>query len=44
LRALVGRYTVHGMGSAFGDWAGENTDHPRKVAEAAIAHSIGDAA
>ena len=43
-RMKMGQYTVHGMRSAFRDWAGENTDHPREVAEAALAHSIGDAA
>jgi integrase len=43
-RMKMGHYTVHGMRSAFRDWAGENTDHPREVAEAALAHSVGDAA
>ena len=37
-------FTVHGMRSAFRDWAGEETDHPREVAEAALAHIVGDAA
>lgn len=32
--------TVHGMRSAFRDWAGDCTNHPREVAEAALAHVI----
>jgi len=35
--------TVHGMRSAFRDFAGEETEHAEAVAEAALAHSIGDA-
>jgi len=35
--------TVHGFRSAFRDWAGECTDFPREVAEAALAHLVGDA-
>jgi len=35
-------YTVHGFRSAFRDWAAEETTHPREVAEAALAHVIGD--
>jgi integrase len=35
--------TVHGFRSTFRDWAGDLTDHPRDVAEAALAHSIGNA-
>ncbi len=31
-------------GTAAQDVGGTNTDHPREVAEAALAHSIGDAA
>lgn len=37
-------YTVHGMRSAFRDWAGEKTNFPREIAEAALAHTVGDAA
>ncbi len=37
-------YTVHGTRSAFRDWAGEETEHAREVAEAVLAHSVGDAA
>ena len=36
--------TVHGMRSAFRDWVGEETNFPREIAEAALAHRIGDAA
>jgi integrase len=34
--------TVHGFRSAFRDWAGERTSFPREVAEAALAHLVGD--
>jgi integrase len=36
--------TVHGFRSAFRDWAGNETGFPREVAEAALAHVIGNAA
>lgn len=42
-RCGKGDYTVHGFRSAFRDWAGEETDTPREVAEAALAHVVGDA-
>jgi integrase len=32
--------TVHGFRSAFRDWAGDCTNHPRDVVEAALAHAI----
>ena len=35
--------TVHGFRSAFRDWAGDCTDHPRDVIEAALAHVVGGA-
>jgi len=35
--------TVHGFRSSFRDWAGEVSNHPREVAEAALAHTVGDA-
>ena len=35
--------TVHGFRSSFRDWAGECTAFPREVAEAALAHVVGDA-
>ena len=34
--------TVHGFRSSFRDWCGEETDHPRELAEAALAHTVGD--
>ena len=34
--------TVHGFRSSFRDWAGDKTSFPREVAEAALAHAIGD--
>lgn len=34
--------TVHGFRSSFRDWAGEATGFPREVAEAALAHVVGD--
>ncbi|MED5538687.1 MAG: integrase arm-type DNA-binding domain-containing protein [Pseudomonadota bacterium] len=33
--------TPHGFRSTFRDWAGDCTDHPREVAEAALAHVLG---
>ena len=30
----------HGFRSSFRDWAGEETDHPREVAETALAHKV----
>jgi integrase len=36
--------TVHGFRSAFRDWAGNETHFPRELAEAALAHVIGDKA
>ena len=42
-RAGVDGVTVHGFRSSFRDWAGDRTSFPREVAEAALAHKIGDA-
>ena len=39
-----GDLTAHGFRSTFRDWAGEATNHPREVAEAALAHTIKDKA
>lgn len=39
-----GDLTVHGFRSAFRDWAGEQTNFPREVAEAALAHVVKDKA
>jgi integrase len=36
-------YTVHGFRSSFRDWVGEETEFPREIAEAALAHQIGNA-
>jgi integrase len=36
--------TLHGMRSAFRDWAGDKTDAARETAEAALAHVVGDKA
>jgi hypothetical protein len=33
---------VRGFRSAFRDWAGDETQFPREVAEAALAHAVGD--
>ncbi|WP_245441750.1 tyrosine-type recombinase/integrase [Rhizobium leguminosarum] len=41
-RMKLGVYTVHGFRSAFRDWAGDRTSFPREIAEAALAHTIGD--
>ena len=42
LRRMQGDATVHGSRSAFRGWAGERTSFPREVAEAALAHLVGD--
>lgn len=34
--------TTHGFRSTFRDWAGDKTAFPREVAEAALAHVVGD--
>ncbi len=36
--------TVHGFRSSFRDWAGEINNTPREVAEAALAHTVGNSA
>ncbi len=36
-------FTVHGFRSAFRDWAGDKTTFAREIAEAALAHAVGDA-
>ncbi len=43
-RLEVDQATVHGFRSAFRDWAGNETHFPREVAEAALAHVVGDKA
>jgi integrase len=42
LRRLKLDVTVHGFRSSFRDWAGNETSFPREVAEAALAHTVGD--
>jgi integrase len=42
LRRMKVDVTVHGFRSAFRDWAGERTHFPREVAQAALAHLVGD--
>jgi integrase len=47
VRALLTRMnmkatTVHGFRSSFRDWCGECTAFPREVAEAALAHVVGN--
>ncbi|MDP1591336.1 MAG: site-specific integrase [Prosthecobacter sp.] len=48
MKALFKRMGVHnimshGFRSTFRDWAGERTNYPREVCEAALAHAVGDA-
>jgi integrase len=43
LRRMKSEVTVHGFRSAFRDWADESTAFPREIAEAALAHLVGDA-
>jgi integrase len=38
-----GDLTTHGFRATFRDWAAEQTNFPREVAELALAHTIGDA-
>jgi integrase len=39
---LRGRVTAHGFRSAFRDWAAEQTNFPREIAETSLAHVVGD--
>jgi integrase len=41
-RMQASTVTVHGFRSSFRDWAGERTSFPREVAEAPLAHQVGD--
>ncbi|MBN8551636.1 MAG: tyrosine-type recombinase/integrase [Caulobacterales bacterium] len=43
-RLAVKDCTPHGFRSAFRDWAGDQTNYPRELAEQALAHRIGDQA
>ena len=44
MRRLLGKHGIaavpHGFRSSFRDWAAEETDHPREVVEAALAHVV----
>jgi integrase len=42
-RMKADAFTVHGFRSAFRDWAGDETQFSRDVAEQALAHRVGDA-
>jgi len=42
LRRMEVNVTTHGFRSSFRDWAGDSTQFPREVAEAALAHTVGD--
>jgi integrase len=46
LRRLLKKHRIaavpHGFRSSFRDWAAEETDHPREVVEAALAHVVGN--
>ena len=46
LRRLLDKHHIaavpHGFRSSFRDWAAEETDHPREVIEAALAHVVGN--
>jgi integrase len=42
VRMKIKSGTVHGFRSAFRDWCGDATSFPREVAEAALAHAVGD--
>lgn len=41
-RAKIEGITTHGFRSSFRDWAGDETEFPREVIEAALAHLVGD--
>ena len=41
-RMKVTDATVHGFRSSFRDWCGDKTRFPRELAEAALAHKVGD--
>jgi integrase len=43
LRRMKVDVNVHGFRSTFRDWAGDETEFPREIAEAALGHKVGDA-
>jgi integrase len=42
LKSVYPAMTTHGCRSSFRDWAGDETNFPREIAEAALAHKVGD--
>lgn len=40
-RMKLSQFTIHGFRSSFRDWAGEASEFPREIAEAALAHVVG---
>lgn len=42
MREVAPGYVPHGLRSTFRDWAGDETDFPRELAEEALAHAVGD--
>lgn len=42
MRRMEMKAVPHGMRSSFRDWAADMTDFPRELAEAALAHVVGD--
>lgn len=42
LRELRHDVTAHGFRSWFRDWCGDCTHYPREIAEAALAHTVGN--
>jgi integrase len=43
LKDMSHSVTIHGFRSSFRDWCGDCTHYPRNIAEAALAHTIGNA-
>lgn len=43
MKIPASKASVHGFRSTFRDWAGEASTFPRELAEAALAHAVGDA-
>lgn len=43
MKIPASKASVHGFRSSFRDWAGEASTFPRELAEAALAHTVGDA-
>jgi integrase len=42
LKAVAPGATTHGCRSSFRDWCGDRTNFPREIAEAALAHAVGN--